>query len=194
MKKLVFILLLLSSTAFAEGTIDLPEIGSHYPILTFEKNENPQNIMKIYTKLNDDCSFEHEVQNPDLPLVDFYWLMERTRFKPVHPYIKSGIRDSFEIEPNSLKEKSFLLKLADSKKLGPEFKDLQIKVSAYRVGKKCRVDTILSLDQKNHLKLKKVYGESKTILLPPFRKLTRLTVEGTDMKNGKFLKRTLAIE
>lgn len=191
----VFTALILDVGAEAAREMISP-IGEHYPILRFEKNENPQNIMIAYVKLNDDCKFQKNPDDPEKPLVDFYWLMDRKIYKPVHPLIKRGIRHRTEVI-DFARDQEFSLRLKDLKELNQDLEEPALKITAQKNGRggpqKCAVENQIRLgpsDENRAIQVESIFSTSKKRLLPPFRALTSVTLKGQDAETGESLERS----
>jgi hypothetical protein len=187
----MLLVLILTGMAHANGLKTLEPVGPHYPILSFEKNENPQNIMVIYAKTDKNCHF---VPAQGKSILDFYWLMNRKDFKPVHPLIKSGIRRQLEIEEVGQDEgETFYIRINDLKRLKSDLPDTRIKVQARHTDQGCKVETLFTLGESDHarvLRLTAIAVESAKTFFPPFRKVVSVTLEGHDVASGAAVKRT----
>jgi hypothetical protein len=193
--KISFLLPLILFTAqgvFAQSVNSIPEIGKHYPIFSFEKNENPQNIMIVYTKLDSHCQVMKDANNNDAPTFDFYWRMDRQSYKPVHPMIKSGIRDRLKVLPAGENEK-FLVEITDFKEVKSDISDARLTVDASETGSgECKVRALFKLgpsDNNANIAITSIYSEATKTLLPPFRKLQSITLNGVDTKTHKTISR-----
>lgn len=169
---------------------DIPEIGKHYPVFIFEKNENPQNILVTYVKLNRDCRFESDPES-GRPVFDFYWLMDRKRYKPVHPMIKSGIRQRLEFVSQSEDSKSFTLRLSELNQIDPSLKSTDVVIRTLKKGSKCLVEGVVGLGSpQEKMRLESIYSESKKTIFPPFRKVESVTLTGFTLAGGEKITRT----
>ncbi len=177
------------SSEASEIVSNIPSLGAHYKLFTFEKNENPQNILVVYTKLDKDCHFQTPT-NSSQPFLDYYWLMNRQTFKPVHSLIKSGIQQRLQLTvPADFKKNknSFAVKVNDLKKLNTDLKDISLNISSGKKGEDCDVAVKMKMDASHpeqEFQISRIYSESKKTLIPPFRKLTSLTLEGVNLKDG----------
>jgi hypothetical protein len=182
-------------TAKASIRNDITQIGPHEPVFTFEKNENPQNIMVIYTKVDKECEFVAASKDQGNSFLDYYWLMDRKNFKPVNPMIKNGMRGRLEFA-QSTKEKpsSFKVQINDLKELQTDLKDFTVEVKAVRDAQKaCDVEALVKLGPSDHdriLRLQKIFSQAEKSVLPPFRKIQAITIEGKDVRTGEQVKRT----
>jgi hypothetical protein len=184
--------ILFSAWALRAEASSLPEIGRHYPLFTFEKNENPQNIMVIYTKLDNEGRFEKDPKHPQQPFIGFYWLMNRERYKPVHPLIVHGIRERLHFVSQDPDRRSFQIQFRDLQDLKQDLKSANIEVKV--IGEKDpTVEARLTLgpsDQSRELKIDKIYSEAHKTFLPPFRKVDAVTISGKSVAGGDLVSRT----
>lgn len=179
------------NSAFAVRS--LPPVGVHYPLFVVEKNENPQNILVAYTKLDDDC----RVQTQDeAPFIDYYWLMDRERYKPVHRLIKRGIRNRLEIQGfTGVSHQIFDVRIEDLKELKQDLGQAVVSVVAgpETSGGGCEVQAYVRLgpsDEHRTIKLDSIFTESRKTIWPPFRKIESVTLRGTDALSKKSVERT----
>ena len=173
--------------------VDLAPIGKHVPIFIVEKSENPQNTLTAYTVLEANCRVAVDHQDATKPILDFYWLMNRTQYKPVHPLIKSGIRDRLELVSTAQRDpRMFSIRISDLSELKTDLiaAVVQVKATAKKGG--CHVDAYLRLgpsDQSRNLKLTTIYTESSKTIIPPFRKVVSVTLKGVDAQTGAAIER-----
>lgn len=173
---------------------DLSPIGPHVPILTLEKSENPQNLLVLFTRVDDKCQL---AKVEGRPVLSQYWLMNRIAFKPVHPMIQQGIGRRVQLiykTENASSLPSYQIRLNDLKEmnhdLGPS---PTVLVKASSVGGLCAVETRLKLGPSNQnrvLEIASIYAKSKKTFSPPFRKIESLTLKGTDAETGESITRT----
>lgn len=179
-------------TGATTSVTNIPQVGPHYLLFTFEKNENPQNIMEIYTLLNRDCTLASKAGKP---VLGYYWLMDGRSYKPVHPLIRLGIENRLRVEPSSLSKHSVTMTIADLKKLNHDLASDQILITSEHQGGGCTVEALVKMGPSDHgavLWVTKIYSEARKTWLPPFRKLTSLTFEGVDVQTGQRLHRTFS--
>ncbi|MGZ3724039.1 MAG: hypothetical protein ACXVA9_13945 [Bdellovibrionales bacterium] len=187
----MWIWLFLGSFSVAAAVIqNIPQIGAHYRILTLDKNENPQNILAIYTKLNPDCTMALDGPGKK-PVLGYYWMMDHQNYKRVHPLILAGIRLRFVLkerkDPNS-----FGISFKDLKELESDIADHDIQVTSRRQGGECVLEARLRLgpsDSDQEIRLTSIHSESRKTFLPPFRRLTSVTLEGVDLNDGHVIHR-----
>ena len=183
-RKILALLIFTCTSAAGARMLNIPEIGPHYKIITFEKNENPQNVMVVYTKLDRECGFQRQGGQP---IVDFYWLMDGQKYKPTHALIKDAVRKRLSV--TEITDHSFTLKISDLSELGAASKNADFKVKIEKEGVGCRLVTYFKTEDKL-LEVKSLYSESKKTFIPPFRKLLAVTVRGTDAQTGTAVAKT----
>lgn len=179
-----------SSISNAAQVVERAPIGAHIPLLTLEKNENPQNVLVVFTKVEPNCKFSLIEKEP---VLSDYWLMNRERYKPVNPLIQRGIEKRIQIV-TAKNLNQFQVRLSDFTELQHDLgADPLITVSSEGTPGKCTAEAVLKLgpsDQNRTILLEKLQANSRKKILPPFRKLTSLTVEGTDLASGEKFART----
>lgn len=175
----------------ASEVTNIPQVGDHHRIFVFEKNENPQNIMVIYTQVDSGCRFLTDRTDGGKPTFDFYWLMERRSYKPVHPLIRGGIQERLEVNPTSDRQ-LFYVRINDLKEMQQDIQDPRLQVRSRAVDGRCQVTGSLTLgpsDGNRTIRLTSIYTEAKKTLLPPFRKPVSVTLNGVDVKTGQSVSR-----
>jgi hypothetical protein len=177
--------ILLSAWILRAEVRSLPEIGRHFPLFTFEKNENPQNIMVVYVKLDDQGRFEKDPKHPEQPLIGFYWLMNREKYKRVHPLIVHGIRERLHFISQAPDRRSFRIRLSDLDDLKRDMKPADIDVRILGGRENPNVEASL-----RGVKIDKIYSEAHKTFLPPFRKVDVVTVFGKSITDGDPVSRT----
>lgn len=184
--------------ALAAPAADVPAVGPHERLFLFKKNENPQNVMAVYTKLDADCRFETANRRP---VFDFYWLMNGTTYKRVHPLIKSGIRDRLEFDltrdRGAPAGASFSVRINDLKTVKNDLEDPRLTVHAEKRGGRCETEATMTLgpsDGRVTLRLQSLDTVAVKTLWPPFRRLVSVTVNGVDPKTGREIHRRYSAE
>jgi hypothetical protein len=190
------LLLALAARSFA-GTLiaDIPEIGPHYRVVTIEKSVHPQNLLVAYTRLDEKCRIVRDPKQGNAPVFDFYWLMDGSRYKRVHPLIKRGIRRRLEVgaSPPKSRDGSFSVRLNDFTEvehdLGPS---PLLWVRAEKTPAGCRAETRITLgpsDQNAALRLDSIYSEAE-LAWPLSARVKSITLKGVDANSGKSVVRT----
>lgn len=181
-----------ASISQAAPVIERAPIGSHVPLLTLEKNENPQNVLIIYTKLDSTCRIEIKDEEPTL---SEYWLMDRARYKRVNPLIVRGIEKRIKVvDEVPADQHSFQVRLSDFTELEHDLgSDPLITVRSEGQPGHCEAVAILHMgasDQYRSIQIDRVYAKSEKKLLPPFRRLVELTISGADLATGEKFSRS----
>ncbi len=177
----------------APTVLSIPEVGEHTPLIKVEKSENRQNLMVVYTKLDPkSCGF---LATSGKPVLDEYWLMDGTHYKPVNPMIKNAVSDRFELDQQAFKDRQkFLVHLKDFNELKSDLgSSPTFEVKAAKKSGECQtsVEMKLGLSDKGRLiAVESIYADSSKTPLPPFRKLNSLTLNGTDVATGEAVHRT----
>jgi len=187
---MVWVFLFAFAFASPEEITTIPQIGPHYRILTLDKSENPQNILEIYTKMDDKCAFENNEHRD--PTLGFYWMMDRQRYKPLNGMIRRGIAHRLDLEKKS-SAKSFGIRLNDLKELNSDIENPEVVVTATGADGNCgtRADIMLGpSDNHRVLRLTGLHTDSRKTILPPFRKVTAITLTGEDVATGETIRRT----
>lgn len=187
-----FIILMIATLGFqqamAQQITSISEIGNHYEIFDVEKNENPQNILIAYTKLDDSC---HVVEAGNTPTFDVYWMMNRQSYKPTHPMIKSGIMDRLQVQPAD-GDNGFYVRINDLKEVNADLHDPRLSVVTQKSAHGCQVHSYLTLgpsDKNITIDLQSIYSESAKTMMPPFRRVLSITLNGTNVATGEKISR-----
>lgn len=148
--------------------------ATEHPVLLFEKNENPQNIMVAYVVMDSTCDFQRAENGH---YFDFYWLMNGTRRKPVHTLIRQGIYRrvrTVDHRPNELRIRFHGLDI-----FGHEMKDESLEVRSTRTPDGCRLHATAG-----GLELERVYSQARKTMMPPFRKVEFIRLHGRLIADG----------
>lgn len=186
----IFALLLAARAAAGTAIASVPEIGPHYKVVTVKKSVHPQNDLVVYTRLDEHCRVVREGKRKR-PVFDFYWLMDHSRYKPVNPLIKSGIRKRLEVEDGAAAgggPDTFYVRLNELKEvehdLGP---NPRLSVRAAKTAKGCAAEARMTLgpsDQDAEIRLDEIYSEAE--LKGRFSaKVKAVTLKGVNVKTGK---------
>ena len=185
---LFFILNIHSTTSWSAPQIS--QIGKHHPILLVEKNVNPDNTMVVYTKTDEKCQFDSETNGNKSILFDFYWLMNRKDYKPVHKAIKKEIRKSMQIDKSAkVDANKFTVKLTNLEKVKTDISDPRLTVTSKILEGKCKVEGLIQLgpsDDNAQIRLDSLYTEGRKF--PPA--VFSVTLKGVNIKTGKPIART----
>jgi hypothetical protein len=180
-----------AARASAGGRIDaIPEIGPHYRIVTIEKSVHPQNQLIAYTRLDALCRFAPDAARANRPVFDYYWLMDRSRYKRVNPLIERGIRGRFQVQdaPARPDDRSFEVRLNELDEVQNDLgASPRLKVRAAREAGGCRVDALITLgpsDRNAVLRLDGIFSEA--VMTGLFTATVKsIALKGTDVRSGK---------
>lgn len=184
-----------SRSVAAEGPVGPPTpLGPHQRILLFKKNENPQNVMVIYTKTDERCHF---ALSDHKPVFDFYWLMDGVNYKPVHSLIKSGIRGRLQLDvaPGGDGSSSFFVNINDLSEVKNDLEHPRLLVHTLRKGARCDVEALVTMgpsDRRAVVRVDNLFADAELSLLPPFRKVVSVTLNGVNTETGQAFSRTFA--
>ncbi len=185
------LVLLAFNTSQAAPTISKGDVGFHNPVLLFEKDRNPENILVIYTKLNPDCSIVKTLAPrpaAQKPALDVYWLMAGQTFKPVNGIIKSKIFEGFQIQ-DSNNSNSFDVLLNNLEEVKTDLPSKRMTIQSGRVGPgKCDAHALFRLgasDQNAVLKLTSIYTETEGSKFSP--QVTAITIKGINVETGRIV-------
>jgi hypothetical protein len=170
-------------TAKAREITSTEIIGMHHRLFSYEKNENNQNILVAYTQLENNCQIR---KKNGLPIFDYYWLMNRQRYKPVAPLIRRKLRQRLEIYPSPNPDQ-FEVQLKDLRELDTNLKSITVQIHSFRDPNGfCSVKaTLPKPDNSNmYFKLETIYAEAQRTWNPLDRKLISVALKGTDEKTG----------
>lgn len=185
MKKISIILLFITlglESAKAARVDTIPAVGTHYSLFTVEKNENPENILVLYTKVDNNCYIRNESAGP---VFDMYWLMNRSSYKPTHALIKKGVRERLVVVPSNAY--SFYVKVNDLKEVNSDLRDPRLIIETNKTNGQCQVRSLVTLGPSNNyarIQLNSIYTEAVKTVVPPFRKVVSVTLKGVDINTG----------
>lgn len=156
-------------------------------LFTIEKNYNPENIMIIETQIDNNCKF----LNQNNKYLDYYWMMNKTKRKEIHPMIRSQIEEKVKFHGIDNEKNLIKLKLNDFRELKHDLEDILINISATLENGICDVKSILKLGPSSKYRkidIKRIYCEVSTNLfgIPDGCKFIELS--GADADTGEDLK------
>ena len=174
-----------SLSAVAKEVENIPEIGRHFTLFTVEKNVNPENIIVAYVKLDAGCRIEYVNKNPSY---GFYWLMNKSSYKPLHPLILKEVEKRLSVQVNS-PGNQFDILLTDLTSVRTDIKNPHLTVKSTASGNQCDATALMQLgpaDNNAVIKLASIQTETKGFLSP---KIMSVTLTGTDVASGKTISR-----
>ena len=186
----VFLLALAARAYAGEAITGIAEIGPHYKIVTVEKSVHPQNQLVAYTRLDEQCRVLRDPKQANRPVFDFYWLMDRSRYKRVNPLIKSGIRKRLQVgaSPPKSRDGSFSVRLNELDAVEHDLGATPLLwVYAEKTASGCAAEARITLgpsDQNAVIRLDTIYSEAE--MTGRFSaKVKSIALKGADVKTGK---------
>lgn len=164
---LALVTLFLSSLPAVSAPMDpitnIPEIGKHYRPLIIEKSYNRHNVLSAYTKLDENCRLVTDRGNRNTPILDFYWLNNRTSYEALDSSIGSVIKDRLRVEPNGSRDQ-ISVALTDLKTLRHDLPDGRVLISSGKSTRssKCEIEATITmgpLDRNSVVEVSSIYLE-----------------------------------
>jgi hypothetical protein len=188
-----------------QAVTNVGDIGEHYPLFLIEKSHHPENITVVYTKLDTDCHVIPDREHGFLPTLDFYWLMDATRYKPMAGPLKAGARKRLQfIDANGAQgdPTAFAVRTNDLSRLQHDLQSPTLQIKAERQGDACVATALMTLGPSNGnvtMKVESVSTKTEPITLlkkmraiadPDSIQIYAVTVKGTDVATGQPIERT----
>jgi hypothetical protein len=175
-----FLFILFTMLSLLPATVPLS--SNDLNIFTYEKNINSENIMVVHAIADSDCVPVVDPVNKT-PIIDFYWLMNRSAYKPVHPLIKKNIRE--RLTAMAAKTKNvFYINLEDLSEVKIDLPSSRVKVETFRNSNgQCQAVGKITLggsDGNMTMILKKIFVEAKKTGNPFRPKVVSITLSGLD--------------
>jgi hypothetical protein len=181
------------------------DVGAHYPLFLVAKSHHPANLTVVYTKLDQHCRVRLDRAHGGLPTLDFYWLMDATRYKPMAALLKAGIRKRLQFTDTRGPQEeptAFTVRLDDLARLQHDLPRPTVQITAERSGEACVAMATLILGPSNGhvtMQVASIFTRTEALTLP--KKLRAivdpdslqvyaLTVQGTDVATGQPIART----
>lgn len=154
---------ILSQTALAQEVTNIPQVGKHHRPLIIEKSINRQNILSAYTKVDENCRLVTDRRNRNTPILDFYWLNNRTSYEALDANLGSMIRGRFQVETTGARD-ALYVRLTDLGSMRHDLPDARIRVEADKsvLTGKCDVEATLQMgpsDRNSVIKVESIYLE-----------------------------------
>ena len=127
--------ILMAQSAFAANT------AIERKLFTLEKSLNSENILFIHTQTDENCKF---VANSN-GYVDFYWLMDGSQKKQVHPMIRSKVQERVKFVGINEAHDSFKVKLNDLSEIKHDLESNEIEARAEVINGECVVKSVIQL-------------------------------------------------
>ncbi len=100
------------------------------PIFVFEKSFNADNVLCVFAQLDEKGGFV--TLEKGNYFIGYHWLMDRKDYKPVHPLIKSRIRERLELTEQRPAERKLIYLFNDLKELKHDLTDPMIELLVVR--------------------------------------------------------------
>ena len=188
-----------------QAVTNVGDIGEHYPLFLIEKSHHPENITVVYTKLDTHCHVIPDREHGFLPTLDFYWLMDATRYKPMAELLKAGARKRLQfIDTNGSQgdPTAFVVRTDDLSRVQHDLPSPTVQIKAERQGDACVAIAFMTLGPSNGnatMKVESVSTKTEPITLlkkmramadPDSIRIYAVTVKGTDVATGQRIERT----
>ena len=188
-----------------QAVTDVGDVGEHYPLFLIEKSHHPENITVVYTKLDTHCRVIPDREHGLLPTLDFYWLMDATRYKPMAELLKAGVRKRLQfldIHGSQSDPTAFAVRTDDLSRVQHDLQSPTVQIKAERQGDVCVAIAFMTLGPSNGnatMKVESVSTKTEPMtLLKKMRAMTdpdsiriyAVTVKGTDVVTGQPIART----
>ena len=192
-----------SITGQAVNTIG--DVGEHYPLFLIAKSYHPANIAVVYTKLDANCHVLPDRAHGFLPTLDFYWLMDATRYKPMAELLKAGARKRLQFidaHGSQSDPTSFAVRTDDLARVQHDLQSPTVQIKTERQGNTCVAAAFMTLGPSNGhatMQVESVSTQTEPITLlkrmramadPDSIQIYAVTVKGTDVTTGQPIERT----
>lgn len=179
----IIIIVLISIPAIAATDVNRQKL------FLMEKNYHQGNLMVISAMTNKECQFVAKEGTEEF--VDYYWLMDGSKEKKIHPLIRSGIKKRTKFNGLVENKKEFHIELKDLSELKHDLNDINIDVKSELVDGKCLVKSILKLgpsENNRSIALTRTFCDvnKNFVGIPTGCKSLELT--GTDVKTNQEVK------
>ena len=184
---------------------NIVDVGEHYPLFLIEKSHHPENIAVVYTKLDKYCHVIPDREHGFLPTLDFYWLLDAVRYKPMAELLKAGARKRLQfIDANRSQGNTtaFTVRTDDLSRVQHDLQSPTVQIKAERQGDACVATAFMTLGPSNGnvtIKVDSVATMTEPMTLlktmramadPDCIRIYTVTVKGTDVATGQPIERT----
>ena len=193
------------SRVAAQAVTAVGDIGEHFPLFVIEKSYHPENVIVVYTKLDQDCHIVRDRKNDSFPTLDFYWLMNKTQFKAMAATLKVGVSKRLHFQDSERTESaatSFSVRVDDLAHVQHDMPNPTIDIIAGREADGCRANAFVTLgpsDGSALMHLETIATETEPLTLakqvravanPESIQIYSVTLKGTDVTTGGAVRRT----
>lgn len=178
------LLILASALLLAQGAFAAQSTEKR--LFTIEKSLNSENILNVHTQVDQNCKFV----SGNSGYVDFYWLMNGTTHKQVHPTIRSKVQDRVQFVGINGARDTFKVRLNDLSEIKHDLENNIIEVRAEIVNGSCTVNSIIQLGASakyKNLNLQRTFCEVNSVMGIP-NGCKYLELAGKDNATGEGLK------
>ena len=180
------------------------DIGAHDPLFLIEKSHHPENTTVVSTKLDTNCHVIPDREHGFLPTLDFYWLMDATRYKPMARPLKEGARKRLQFTDanwQQVDQTSFSVRTGDLSRVQHDLQSPTVQIKTARQGDACVATASMTLGPSNGyatIKVESVFTKTEEFTLlkkmqamedPDAIQIYSVTVKGTDVATGKPIER-----
>jgi hypothetical protein len=188
-----------------QAVTDVGDVGEHYPLFLIEKSHHPENITVVYTKLDTHCRVIPDREHGLLPTLDFYWLMDATRYKPMAELLKAGVRKRLQFldtHGSQSDPTAFAVRTDDLSRVQHDLQSPTVQIKTERQGDACVAIAFMTLGPSNGnatMKVESVSTKTEPITLlkkmraiadPDSIRIYAVTVKGIDVATGQPIERT----
>jgi hypothetical protein len=188
-----------------KAVTDVEDVGDHYPLFLIAKSHHPENIAVVYTKLDAHCRVIPDREHGFLPTLDFYWLLDETRYKPMAKLLKAGVRKRLQFTNanwHKIDPTSFAVRTGDLSRVHHDLPSPTVQIKTERQGDACLGTAYMTLGPSNgHATMQVTTVSTRTEAITLLKKMRAMmdpeaiqiysvTVKGTDIATGQPLERT----
>lgn len=188
-----------------QAVTNIGDVGEHYPLFFIEKSYHPENIAVVYTRLDTDCRVIPDREHGFLPTLDFYWLLDATRYKPMAEPLKVGTRKRLQFIDTHGSQgdpTAFAVRTDDLSRVQHDLPSSTVQIKAERQGEACMATAFMTLGPSNGyatIKIESVSTRTEPLTLlkkmramvePDTIQIYAVTVKGTDVATGQPIERT----
>ena len=188
-----------------KAVTNIEDVGEHYPLFLIEKSHHPENITVVYTKLDTHCRVIPDRAHGLLPTLDFYWLMDAARYKPMAELLKAGARKRLQFidtHGSQSDPTAFAVHTDDLSRVQHDLQNPTVQIKTGRQGETCVATAFMTLGPSNGnatMKVESVSTQTEPITLlkkmramadPDSIRIYAVTVKGTDVATGQPIERT----
>lgn len=120
-------------------------VGPHYPLFVVKKSYNPENLLSVYTRLDDKCQVIPDTTRQGKPTLNFYWLMNGETYKPMNSILESGVRKRLLVEAQAGNPMGFLVTATDLREVKHDLPSQTLQIKTEKTNKGCFAQAMLKL-------------------------------------------------